>query len=335
MVYELMMNDRFAYKHSVDQCDVEDMAGCEQFRKKRRQWMEWLSGDDPHSIIKQIYSAVWDYALFCTVNELRRIAAENPEEGIGFNGPVIRLFDAGFATTQATAIRRLIEWPARRPDRKVISIRTVLKDIRDNISLITRENYVCYDGLPYDYEKVRDEAFAKLPVNESGVSVGSMPISGPEGWPMAERMHKNFDRLAQVEPKKRSRTELIKEEIFDHLETLIKPCEKVKKYVDKFIAHGAAPETRGALAEDEGGLTLERIESCHKIIYRVASFINGQLLWESGIGGVPVSQYDHLKGLDMHWASEDGLIKAQEKWHEITKEVGNWDGGSLLPPNFK
>lgn len=141
------MNNRFDYKHAVSQCDVTDKTACEQFREKRKQWMEWLSGDDPHSIIKQIYSTVWDYALFCTVNELRRIAAENPKEGIGFNSPVNRLFDAGFANTQATAIRRLIEWPARKPERAVISIRSVLKDIKDNLGFLTRENYICYDVL--------------------------------------------------------------------------------------------------------------------------------------------------------------------------------------------
>jgi hypothetical protein len=81
-------------------------------------------------------------------------------------------------------------------------------------------------------------------------------------------------------------------------------------------------------------LTLERLESCHKSIYGVASFINGQLLWESGIGGVPVPQYDQLKGLDKRWASDSGLIKAQEKWHEITTNVGKWDAGSFWPPGY-
>jgi hypothetical protein len=329
------MNNRNEYKHTIDQCDVTDKAACEQFRIKRRQWMEWLNGDAPHSILKQIYSVVWDYALFCTVNELRKIAAENPENGIGFNGPVIRLFDAGFATTQATTIRRLIEYPASRPQRAVISIRTVLRDIKDNLRLITREHYICYDGLPYDYGKVRDEAFSRLPRNESGVSEGSMPMSGPQGWPMSERMHKNFDRLAQIKPEKRSRNDVIKEEILDHLEAQLQPCEKVKMYVNKFIAHGAAPETRGALAADERSLTLERLASCHKTIYGVTSFINGQLMWDSNIGGVPIPQYDHLKGLDMRWASEDGLIKAQEKWYEIAKDVGMWDDRSPWPPGFK
>ena len=67
------------------------------FRKKRLQWIECLHGEDPHSISKQISSMLWDHALFLTVNELRRIAAIEPENGVDFNGPVIRLFDAGFA----------------------------------------------------------------------------------------------------------------------------------------------------------------------------------------------------------------------------------------------
>ena len=103
------MTTRFDYRHTIDQCDVIDKARCEQFRAKRKQWTEWLSGGDPHSITKQLYSMIWDYALFCTINELRRVAVDEPEDGIRFNGPVIRLFDAGFATTQATVIRRLIE----------------------------------------------------------------------------------------------------------------------------------------------------------------------------------------------------------------------------------
>ena len=148
----IAMSSRHDYKYSIDQCDILDKEKGEAFRLKRRQWMEWLSGKDPHTISNQIYSMLWDYALFCTVNELRRIAATEPESGVGFNGPVIRIFEAGFATTQATTIRRLIEKPKSDPKWAVISLRSILKDIEENLNLITRENYVCYDGLPYDYE---------------------------------------------------------------------------------------------------------------------------------------------------------------------------------------
>jgi hypothetical protein len=326
------MDNIFDYKYPIDQCDILDKGKGELFRKKRTKWIEWLHGDDTHSITRQISSILWDYALFLTVNELRRIAAAEPEEGVGINGPVIRLFDAGFATTQVVAIRRLIEKPKRDPKWSVISLRQVLNEIEQNMDLMTRENCVCYDGLPYDYNLVYQRWLSSLP---NGVHSGSLPMQGPDAFPMSERVHKNFDILAQVAPNKRSRNDRIKIDILKHLESEIKKCESIKKYVDKFIAHAAAPETRASLSDEDKGITLERLETYHKIIYQVASFISGQLLWESNLGGLPVPQYDHLNNLDKRWTATKNMKKAHKKWDEYKKEVSNWDSTLLWPPDFK
>jgi hypothetical protein len=53
------MNKKFDYNHSIDQCDILDMGKGVAFRQKRLQWLEWLSGEDPHSIFRQIYSMLW------------------------------------------------------------------------------------------------------------------------------------------------------------------------------------------------------------------------------------------------------------------------------------
>ena len=37
----------------------------------------------------------------------------------------------------------------------IISLRRLVKDIRRHFALFTRENCVCFDGLPYDYEAVK------------------------------------------------------------------------------------------------------------------------------------------------------------------------------------
>jgi hypothetical protein len=39
----------------------------------------------------------------------------------------------------------------------IISLRRLVKDLRRNFALLTRENYVCFDGLPYDYEAVQQK----------------------------------------------------------------------------------------------------------------------------------------------------------------------------------
>jgi len=329
------MNDRFAYNYTIDQCDFLNKSKGESFRNIRMKWIEWLHGEDPHSISKQIYSMLWNYALFISVNELRRIASKEPEKEIGFNGPVIRLLDAGFATAQAVTIRRLIEKPKKSPKWAVISLRRVLKEIEDNLDLITRENYVCYDGLPYDYDMVHKRWLSTLPKTKNGIQAGSLPAYGPNAFHMSERVHKNFDILAQVHPKERSRNDKIKIGVLGHLENEINKCENIKKFVNKFIAHAASPETRAPLSDDEKGITLERLETCHKIIYQVASFISGQILWESNLGGLPTPQYDHMKHLDKKWTTTKNLEKARKKWNEYKKEVSKWDSTPLWPLSFK
>jgi hypothetical protein len=326
------MTNRFIYKYPIDQCDILDKDKGKSFREMRMKWIEWLHGKDHHSISKQISSILWDYALFITVNELRRIDVEEPENDVGINGPVIHLFDAGFVTTQAVAIRRLIEKPKNDPQWAVISLLRVLNDIEQNLDLMTRENYVCYDGLPYDYNLVHQRWLSSLP---NGSHSGSLPTNGPNAFDMSESVHKNFDILAQVDPKSRSRNDRIKIDVLEHLKSEIKKCGNIKKYVDKFIAHAAAPETRASLLDDEKGITLERLKTCHKIIYQVASFISLQLLWESNIGGLPVPQYDHLKNLDKRWTTPKKLEKANKKWDEYEKEVYKWDSVSLWPPDFR
>ena len=328
------MNSKYNYSYSIDECDIQDKAKGEEYRQKRAEWIETLSGEDAHSISAQLYGMLWDYALFLTVNELRRLAAEQPEEGVGFNGPVLRLFDAGFATTQATAIRRLIEKPKKDPKWAVISLRSLLKDIRDNAHLLTRENHVCYDGLPYDFEKLRQEWQSSLVADGKGSHTGTLPTNGPKAWPMSEMVHKNFDRLAQVDSENRERFDQIGVEILDVLEQQLDKCEDVKKYVDKFIAHAATPESRDGLTEDQKALTLERLDSSHKIIYQVTSFIEGSLLWESTPGGLPVPQYDHLVNLDKSWASTTNLEVARKKWGEVEKKISSWHSDSLWPGNF-
>ena len=297
--------------------------------------MQWLNGQDPHSVSRQIYSMLWDYALFCSVNELRRIAVTEPESGTGFNGPVIRLFDAGFVAVQATTIRRLIEEPKSNPKLAVISLRSILRDIMENTHLLTRENYVCYDGLPYDHETAHQQWLLTLPRDTGGVHSSVLPASGPTAWHMSRLVHESFDRLSGASRTNRKRTDTIRAEIFASLESQINSCRDIKTYVDKFIAHASASETRIGLSDEQQGINLDRLKAHHKTIYQVAGFISAQLLYETNLGGLPVPQFDHLENLDKSWTTTRNLKKAREKWDEYAKEVSEWDSASLWPPTCR
>ena len=80
-----------------------------EFACKRDQWIEWLSGKDPHSITNQIIQMVWDAAVWRVINEARGLAPDAEEGGVQLNGDMHRLIDRTSFQSQAAAIRRLMD----------------------------------------------------------------------------------------------------------------------------------------------------------------------------------------------------------------------------------
>lgn len=313
-------------------CDVKNRENLEIFRRKRPEWIAWLKGDDPHSIWRQINRLLWDDVLFRTVNELRREALEHPKRDVGFNPEILRLFDAGFVTIQATAIRRLTDRPSSDPTKGVLSLRRLIEDIKAHRDVITREVYVAYDGLPYDPEPAKQAWLERqLAKATDGVTFEWLPTTGTHAWNTSERVHNNFDRLADPGSGLRSRDELMSLRWFGYLEDKLKACDGVRKFVNKFIPHAADPLSREGLTPEETAITLDRLDTCHRAIYQTAAFIYGPLLWEGSYGAVPVPQYDHLENLDKRWIAPGERDKAREFWDTNLDLVEAWEQEGLWP----
>jgi hypothetical protein len=311
--------------YPVEECDVLDKEGLRLFRDKRSEWISWLQGDDPHSIWRQITTILWFDVLFRTVNDLWRHGLDHPSENVGFNHAVLHLFNAGFVTTQVTAIRRLTEPQPKNPTKGVISLRRLVGDIRDSQKLITREVYVACDGLPYDPAPVQ-LAWA----TENPGSAGWISTTGPSAWGTSQMAHANFDKLSKCsDPKSRSRTDLIAPDWFDRLDSRLNLCKGIRKFVDKFVAHAAEPSSRTDLTDAQTDVTLERLGQCHKAIYQVAAFVYGPLLWRGTYGAVPTPQYDHLENLEKGWVAKDKLNIAREFWNRNREAIEKWEFESL------
>src|SRR5574340_1557637 len=320
------------YEHPIEACDVLDKARLTQLREKRREWISWLRGNDPHSIWRQITSLLWDDVLFRTVNDLRRHAAENPSAKVGFNGPVLRLFDVGFITTQVTTIRRLTDRQPRDPTKGVISLRRLVEDIRARRELLTREVYVAYDGLPYDPAPVQSAWIEKKARDGTLGQFDYLETTGPNAWATSDMVHKNFDKLTKtVTPGSRSRTDLISPDWFDWLNERLDVCNDIRKFTDKFVAHAAEPSSRTGLPPEQTGVTLDRLAACHKVIYQVAAFIYGPLLWEGSYGAVPTPQYDHLENLEKGWIKDEELEIAHRFWNQNLDAIEKWESETLWP----
>ncbi len=160
------------YAYELEQCDVpvERRDALRRFREKRRHWMSWLHTDEVHPIWPTLNTMVWTDVAF---KALTAFALGNDENAL--NNPLVaEALVTGHVATEVLAIRRLIEdTPKER-----ISLRKLLKDLKRHIDLFTRENYVCYDGTPYDYEAV-----LKARLIENSGNRKQMEWVGPRGGP--------------------------------------------------------------------------------------------------------------------------------------------------------
>jgi hypothetical protein len=131
------------------------------------------------------------------------------------------LLEQCFIEKQFLAIRRLVD---KDPCEKVYSLRALLEDVKDNKSLFTRENYVAWDGLPYD---VHSETHGRA------VEIGKY-------------RHWLYDAISGQSPGSRSRTDPLNAEYLTKTADRLGTHRRVKDIVDKFIAHASVSAEKRA-----------------------------------------------------------------------------------------
>lgn len=292
-------------------CDVEEKDKLALFRCKRSEWWEWMFGKDVHSISNQLTTIVWDDTIFRTVNEARRVNTENPSDKKGFNTDLMRLFDKGFVISQAMAIRRLTDPNFSSPDKAVISLVRLLNDLEENLHLITRENYICYDGSRFEMEarsQMNDEFFQ---------------------W---EERQEYFDRLSGVPVQDRNRKDLIRPQLLKESRKELGACGDFRDLANKFFAHAAEASPKRNTIEKEKKISLNNFDQAYKALIKVSSFISIAILCEQSLGAVLAPQYDHLENIEKPMILEEEIKSLGEFWNKRVKEVEDWS--SNIWPNY-
>jgi hypothetical protein len=136
---------------------------------------------------------VWTDVSF---KALTQFAVDDENNGLNNTLLAEALLDDHVAT-QVLAIRRLID--DRNDD--IISLRRLVKDLKRNFGLFTRENYVCFDGLPFDNEAVQHKEM----MERAGKWYFWGATSGPAAHGTSRMAREQFDKLASIDPAKRSR----------------------------------------------------------------------------------------------------------------------------------
>jgi hypothetical protein len=279
------------YAYSIGQCDVppERRVALETFRNKRQLWLSWISEDEHHAIWTVLSSMIWRDVSF---KALAHLAAADEKNALN-NSLVAEALIDGYVATQVLAIRRLLD----DGNNDIISLRRLIKDVKRNLSLFTRENFVCFDGLPYDYQAVQ----WKQMLERVGTGPFWAETSGPGAHGVSRMAHEQFDILAGIGPENRTRQDRLPRTLLTTIEKWLDEsgAEDLARWSHAYLAHAGGPESRKRIADLM--VTADKITGAIKALARVTEAISAWLLFAGGRSGslMPVAQFDQFEKLDV------------------------------------
>lgn len=297
----------------------------EQFKVKRESWIQCFSSSDFNSIMNQIYRMVWNASVFRIINESRRIAPANTKGQTEMNGMLHQFIDDCFFESQFLAIRRLTDeyYTLEHPAKGIFSLQALLKDMKEKVSLLTREHYFAAEGLEYDYDLIQKKQLQYgLEQSKKGVAFW---VPHELDSDRVKQRHEQFDFLCGVSTAQRRPADAIRVEVLDYLMKKLKDkSEDVNLWVNKYIAHAATPVSRESAKADEVSLTLSHLWETHKVICQVSNFVDLYMLTNSGHGFLPVPQYNQFEFIDKPLVSSEGSEVLSQEWQEFHRETESW-----------
>jgi len=302
-----------AYKYPIDQCDVpaERRPALESYRAKRSQWISWLDHDEDHAIWTTLSGMVWTDVSFRT---LAQFAIDDPTSSLT-NTLVAEQLISGHVATQVLVIRRLAD-----SSNGAMSLRNLITDVRRNFARFTRENYVCYDGLPYDYEAVQQKDMA------AKLAAGGGPFwaetTGPNAWSVSRMAHEHFDRLTGTTPDRRSRDDRLPGSLLDTIEGWLNGsgADELAKWSHAYLAHAGSVESRKRITA--ALVTNNKITEAIRTLARVTEAISAEVLYAGGRMNalMPTAQFDQFENLENPVAKDAVKGEARDLWDKLAGE---------------
>jgi hypothetical protein len=299
------------YAYPINECDVapERHPGLQSYRDKRRLWLSWIDGDEHHAIWQVVSSMVWTDASFKALTHFAILNESNALNNTLLGQALIN----GHVATQVLAIRRLMD--DGRND--IISLRRLVKDLKRNIALFTRENFVCFDGLPYDYEAVQ-----RKEMMEHGTGAFWGETSGPAAHGTSRMAHEQFDRLAGIRREDRRREDRLPTSLLTTIEGWLDAsgADELAKWSHAYLAHAGGPESRKRIADLM--VTANKITEVIKALARVTEAISAWLLFAGGRSNslMPVAQFNPFEKLDTPIMQASKEADAFRLWHQLSDE---------------
>ncbi len=306
--------------------DGADMAFV-NFQAKRNEWLTWFDLGNPWSIWSRILRQNWNEGFFRSFNELRRIQIE---AGITTTPLFLDSFLLdGFIAGQTLTIRQLCDPnDPKNPKKGVVSLKRFIDELKEFKAVFTSENFVTYDGEPYEFEiekqKWSDELAALAALTPGQVVTYSDP-----DWKMSEKKHKLFDEFSGKSEKERRPDDTICAHMVTAMDKQLRQCQNICDYANKRVAHNPDVVSLQSANQDHLQLTLDKIRHANRILSGLARFIYGQVLWAGDSLVFPTPKSDPFKNCETPFIATEYRGQIRKFFKEFREQINNEKGLSV------
>lgn len=280
----------------------------------RAKWIKQMGNPQIHSVWGQLWKMIYSDLNHRTIGFITALDPCCP-----LNNPMVRrLVTDGWIPLQVLGIRRL--WSERKDD---ISVRRIILEMKQNIAVFTRENYLDWSGLQYNIPRFSDEELSRRPVSPLPGSAFVSPDSPFMLTIRISQAHEQFDRLSKTSPDNRKPLDHIPKRLFEVLENHVRSSGigKVVNWSHQYVAHAGDPDHP---SWQDPKATWGDIESSQRTLAQVAQIISGMVLnGPFSAMLVPTAQYDRFEFLENAIAPET-LKKAHEERAKLEDDRNFW-----------
>ena len=101
-------------------------------------------------------------------------------------------------------------------------------------------------------------------------------------------------------------------------------CQTLAEYATKYVAHAATPESRDLAKVDEANITLGHLWDAQRIIYQVAQFLAGYLLFDGDHAPLVLETPSLFEHWDIPLITTNSLPRLEERWKAYNNETEHW-----------
>lgn len=300
------------------------------FQEKHAEWTAAIRGDAlrPRNAIQwQVVELVHSAAWYRVVLRARQLAIPGEETFPKLNPAFHNWIDTCFTDSFFVRVRRLAggDSDVLSGPMSCHSVTALLRDLKSNQPLLTRENLLSLDGLPFDLVDVEQKLNKYLRDNHKDGEWLAIPSNLDTR--RSRQRNAELDTLCRVSEATRSLTDTVHTAVFDNVGRRLSTLSNMTLITNKLIAHASTLQSRQT---DKRG-NIEQVQIAIKDLWgaleqlcRSVAALDGWLINRSSHSFLPEMRKHEWRGIDCPLIDTNDIPQLQDYWKELEKEASNW-----------